>query len=56
VRDDVDAAVTTRLLLALLQGLVLQSCWDDALPLDGYRHAIQTLFAPRKPLPHRKRR
>lgn len=56
VRDDVDPGVTTRLLLALVQGLVLQSCWDDALALDGYRHAIQTLFAPHKSRPRRTRR
>jgi AcrR family transcriptional regulator len=45
----VDAASLVRVVLALLQGFVLQSSWDPSVDLDGYRAAalatVDALFA-----------
>jgi AcrR family transcriptional regulator len=47
VRADIDAANLSRMILALLQGLVLQLCWErdlDEAGVHSYRDAVLTLL------------
>ena len=46
VRADIAPDVLSRLVLALLQGLVLQHCWQPNLKLETCRRAIAALLAP----------
>ena len=40
IRSDIDPATLSRMILALLQGLVLQLCWEPNLDTGAFRAAL----------------